>query len=48
MKQIRTDLAMEDAAGLDRAHMPGVHISEWETGGVTMTRCASKARRARG
>ena len=28
---------MEDAAGLDRAHMPGVHISEWETGGVTMT-----------
>ena len=37
MKQIRTDLAMEDAAGLDRAHMPGVHISEWETGGVTMT-----------
>lgn len=37
MKQIRTDLAMEDAAGLDRAHMPGVHISEWETGDVTMT-----------
>ena len=37
MKQIRTDLAMEDATGLDRAHMPGVHISEWETGGVTMT-----------
>ncbi len=37
MKQIRTDLAMEDAAELDRAHMPGVHISEWETGGVTMT-----------
>ena len=37
LKQIRTDLAMEDAAGLDRAHMPGVHISEWETGGVGMT-----------
>lgn len=37
MKQIRTDLAMEEAAGLDREHMPGVHISEWETGGVVMT-----------
>lgn len=37
MKQIRTDLAMEDAADLDREHMPGVHISEWEAGGVTMT-----------
>ena len=37
MRQIRTDLAMESAGALGDREMPGVHMSEWETGGVTLT-----------
>ena len=37
MRQIRTDLAMESAGAMGSGELPGVHISEWETGGVTMT-----------
>ena len=37
MRQIRTDLAMESAGALGDRKMPGVHMSEWETGGVTLT-----------
>ena len=36
MRQIRTDLAMESAGAMGGG-LPGVHISEWETGGVAMT-----------
>ncbi|MBO4885097.1 MAG: GPR endopeptidase [Clostridia bacterium] len=37
MRQIRTDLAMESAGALGGRDLPGVQISEWETGGVTLT-----------
>ena len=35
MRQIRTDLAMESSMG--QRDLPGVSVSEWETGGVTLT-----------
>lgn len=37
MKQIRTDLAMESAGAQGGRELPGVRVSEWETGGVTLT-----------
>ena len=37
MRQIRTDLAMESAGAMGGRELPGVQISEWETGGVTLT-----------
>jgi len=37
MRQIRTDLAMESAGALGGRDLPGVHMAEWETGGVTLT-----------
>lgn len=37
MRQIRTDLAMESAGAQGGRELPGVNVSEWETGGVTLT-----------
>lgn len=37
MRQIRTDLAMESADAHGADHLPGVSISTWESGGVTIT-----------
>ena len=37
MKQVRTDLAMESLDGRDEKSLPGVHLSNWETGGVRVT-----------
>ena len=37
MRQIRTDLAMESAGAQGGPELPGVNVSEWETGGVTLT-----------
>ena len=37
MRQIRTDLAMESAGARGGQDLPGVRVSEWETGGVTLT-----------
>lgn len=37
MRQIRTDLAMESAGEHGQGKVPGVSISEWETGGVQIT-----------
>ena len=37
MRQIRTDLAMESAGAQGGRTLPGVRVSEWETGGVTLT-----------
>ena len=37
MRQIRTDLAMESAGAQGGRELPGVRVSEWETGGVTLT-----------
>lgn len=37
MSNIRTDLAMEAFDGRDQASLPGVRISHWTTGGVTLT-----------
>ena len=37
MRQIRTDLAMESAGAQGAGDLPGVSISGWESGGVTIT-----------
>lgn len=37
VKQVRTDLAMESFDGRDRNSLPGVQLSTWETGGVSVT-----------
>ena len=37
VKQVRTDLAMESLDGRDEKSLPGVHLSNWETGGVRVT-----------
>lgn len=37
MRQIRTDLAMESAGAHGAGELPGVSISSWESGGVTIT-----------
>ena len=37
MRQIRTDLAMEAYQAMGGEGVPGVHVSHWETMGVTLT-----------
>lgn len=37
MSQIRTDLAMESASAAGRDDLPGVHVSNWESGDVVIT-----------
>ena len=37
MRPVRTDLAMESAGAMGGREMPGVSVSTWETGGVTLT-----------
>ena len=37
VKQVRTDLAMDSLDGRDEKSLPGVHLSNWETGGVRVT-----------
>ncbi|NLG25400.1 MAG: GPR endopeptidase [Clostridiales bacterium] len=39
MAQVRTDLAME-SLGTGAGDMPGVHVSQWESAGVTITEVA--------
>ena len=37
MKSPRTDLAMESFGASGKSEMPGVQVSQWETGGVQLT-----------
>lgn len=37
MSQIRTDLAMESTGAAGKDSLPGVHVSNWESGDVTIT-----------
>ena len=37
VKQVRTDLAMESFDGMQEKPLPGVRLSNWETGGVSIT-----------
>ncbi len=37
MKSPRTDLAMESFGASGKSEMPGVRVSQWETGGVQLT-----------